>query len=177
MWVSTVSILIFIIHTFAQVYINLVDQYQEGYNSSYGTYGAASSLRQNGEVDFNFKDYDNFFNNFYRVRVHKASNLDLKHISMFWVNIWYSDSDFRYKFTFWTPMILQIYIRLQKVNMWHLQSRLPWWVSMMNMIVGHLWWWIKPFFLGILWQGWCRQCLQFPRTLPLLHCCLLLAIW
>ena len=49
MWVSTVSILIFIIYTFAQVYINLVDQYQEGYNSSYGTYGAASSLRQNGE--------------------------------------------------------------------------------------------------------------------------------
>ena len=72
MWVSTVSILIFIIYTFAQVYINLVDQYQEGYNSSYGTYGAASSLRQNGEVDFNFKDYDNFFNNFYRVRVNSV---------------------------------------------------------------------------------------------------------
>ena len=79
---STVSLLIFIIHTFVQVYINLVDQYQEGYNSSYGTYGAASSLRQNGEVDFNFKDYDNFFNNFYRVRVDKARNLELKHFSM-----------------------------------------------------------------------------------------------
>ena len=167
----------FIIHTFAQVYINLVDQYQEGYNSSYGTYGAASSLRQNGEVDFNFKDYDNFFNNFYRVRVDKARNLELKHFSMLWVNIWYSDSDIRYKFIFWTPMILQIYIRLQKVNMWHLQSRLPWWVSMMNMIVGYLWWWIKPSFLGILWRGWCWQCLQFPRTLPLLHCSLLLALW
>ena len=74
--------MIFIIHTFVQVFIDLVDQYQEGYNSSYGTYGAASSLRQYGEVDFNFKDYDNFFNNFYRVRVHKASNLDLKHISI-----------------------------------------------------------------------------------------------
>ena len=63
----------FIIHTFAQVYINLVDQYQEGYNSSYGTYGAASSLRQNQEVDFNFKDYDNYLKDKYRVRVDSVS--------------------------------------------------------------------------------------------------------
>ena len=73
MWESNVSILIFIIHTFAQVYIDLVDQYQEGYNSSYGTYGAASSLRQNQEVDFNFKDYDNYLKDKYRVRVDSVS--------------------------------------------------------------------------------------------------------
>ena len=38
-----------ILYIFVQVFIDLVDQHQEGYNSSSGTYGAASSLRQNGE--------------------------------------------------------------------------------------------------------------------------------
>merc|ERR1712241_394717 len=58
---------------FHRAFIDLVDEHPEGYNSSSGTYGAASSLRENGEVAFNFKTHDDeqiqFLTYKYRVRV------------------------------------------------------------------------------------------------------------
>ena len=103
------------------------------------------NLAHSGEVNFNFKDYDKFFNNFYRVRVDKARNLELKHFSMLWVNIWYSDSD-------------QVQIHLLDTNdppniyqtpegeYVTFTVKAPLVSKHMNMIVGHLWWWIKPSF-------------------------------
>ena len=50
-----------------------MDQAPEGYNTSSGTYGAASSLRENGEVQFNFKEYEDqqfgILSHFYRIRI------------------------------------------------------------------------------------------------------------
>ena len=50
-----------------------MDQPPEGYNTSSGTYGAASSLRENGEVQFNFKEYEDqqfgILSHFYRIRI------------------------------------------------------------------------------------------------------------
>ena len=60
-----------------KAFIDLVDEHPEGYNSSSGTYGAASSLRENGEVAFNFKTHDDeqiqFLTYKYRVRVDTVS--------------------------------------------------------------------------------------------------------
>jgi len=57
-------------------FVDLLDQHQEGYDEANSTtYGAATSLRENGELDFNFREYDNKYNNdssldqFYRVRI------------------------------------------------------------------------------------------------------------
>ena len=49
----------------------MTDQYVDGYDNV--TYGAATSLRQNGEVDFNFREHDDYLNNFFRVRVDAVS--------------------------------------------------------------------------------------------------------
>ena len=47
-------------NNFLQHFVDLLDQHQEGYDESNSTtYGAATSLRENGELDFNFREYDN----------------------------------------------------------------------------------------------------------------------
>ena len=54
---------------FQQV-IYLLDQHQENYDEANSTtYGAATSLRQTGEVNFNFREYDDYLDRFYRVRI------------------------------------------------------------------------------------------------------------
>ena len=59
-----------------QAIVRLVDKPPNGYNSSGGTYGAGNSLRENGEVQFNFKEVDeeNFdsLSHFYRIRINKV---------------------------------------------------------------------------------------------------------
>jgi len=52
---------------FDNVFIDLLDHYVEGYDNV--TYGAATSLRENGQVDFNFRMHDDFLKDFWRVRV------------------------------------------------------------------------------------------------------------
>ena len=37
------------------------------------TYGAATSLRETREVDFNFREYDNYLDQFYRVRINSVN--------------------------------------------------------------------------------------------------------
>ena len=48
-----------------------MDQYVDGYDNV--TYGAATSLRLDHEVDFNFKEHDDFLNKFFRVRIDAVS--------------------------------------------------------------------------------------------------------
>ena len=55
---------------FFQQVVNLLDQHQTDYDEANSTtYGAATSLRQTGEVDFNFREYDTYLDQFYRVRI------------------------------------------------------------------------------------------------------------
>jgi len=54
---------------FDNVRINLVDKHMPGFNSSSQTYGAATSLRETGEVQFNIDDYESWLDEFYRVRI------------------------------------------------------------------------------------------------------------
>jgi len=49
--------------------IDVIDQYIEGYNSSSQMYGPATSLRENGEVNLNFQEYTDYFDDKYRVRI------------------------------------------------------------------------------------------------------------
>ena len=60
-------------NNFLQHFVDLLDQHQEGYDEANSTtYGAATSLRENGELDFNFREYDNKvpeFSTFLRNRV------------------------------------------------------------------------------------------------------------
>ena len=50
----------------------MLDHYVDGYDNV--TYGAATSLRENGQVDFNFRMHDDFLKDFWRVRVDAVSN-------------------------------------------------------------------------------------------------------
>ena len=60
--------------------VNLLDRHQAEYDEANSTtYGAATSLRETGEVNFNFREYDNYLDYFYRVRIDS-------------VNIWLLDS-------------------------------------------------------------------------------------
>ena len=55
--------------------MDLLDQHQSGYDvSSSQTYGAGTSLRQTGELDFNFREYDDYLDQFYRVRIDGVIN-------------------------------------------------------------------------------------------------------
>ena len=65
-------------NNFLQHFVNLLDQHQEGYDEANSTtYGAATSLRKNGELDFNLKEYDSSLDQFYRVGIDS-------------VNIWFN---------------------------------------------------------------------------------------
>ena len=98
----------------AEVFIELYDKHPVGFNASSGTYGAASSLRETGEVAFNFKFYDdkqqNFLTGFHRVRINQVwGNIALLPCLTGCLN-------FRSLFTFSTPVKLQAYISLQKAK-------------------------------------------------------------
>ena len=48
----------------------MLDQHQVDYDEANSTtYGAATSLRETGEVNFNFREYDDYLDQFYRVRI------------------------------------------------------------------------------------------------------------
>ena len=51
-----------------------MDKHQTGYDKNNSTtYGAATSLRETGEVNFNFRQYDNYLDKFYRVRINSVT--------------------------------------------------------------------------------------------------------
>ena len=55
---------------FSQRVVKLLDQRQTDYDEANSTtYGAATSLRETGELDFNFREYDDYLDQFYRVRI------------------------------------------------------------------------------------------------------------
>ena len=55
---------------FFQRVVKLLDQHQTDYDEANSTtYGAATSLRETGELDFNFREYDSYLDQFYRVRI------------------------------------------------------------------------------------------------------------
>ena len=57
--------------------MDLLDQNQSGHDvSSSQTYGAGTSLRQTGELDFNFREYDDYLDQFYRVRIDGVIHLN-----------------------------------------------------------------------------------------------------
>lgn len=61
---------------FFQQEVYLVDKHQMGYDKDNSTtYGAATSLRETREVDFNFREYDNYLDQFYRVRINSVNIL------------------------------------------------------------------------------------------------------
>ena len=54
--------------------MDIIDATMPGLNSSSIKYGAATSLRENGEVNLNFKEHQNFFaDDDYRVRIDTVS--------------------------------------------------------------------------------------------------------
>ena len=56
----------------------MLDQHQSDYDEANSTtYGAATSLRETGELDFNFREYDSYLDQFYRVRIDSVNiNID-----------------------------------------------------------------------------------------------------
>ena len=59
---------------FFQPVVDLLDQHQADYDEANSTtYGAATSLRLTGEVNFNFREYDSYLDQFYRVRINSVN--------------------------------------------------------------------------------------------------------
>lgn len=46
-----------------------MDEQVAGFNSSSQMFGAATSLRETGEAYFNFKNHNDYLDDFYRVRI------------------------------------------------------------------------------------------------------------
>jgi hypothetical protein len=59
-------ILIFLL---MKVSIVLMDEQVAGFNSSSQMFGVATSLRETGEAYFNFINYNDYLDDFYRVRI------------------------------------------------------------------------------------------------------------
>jgi len=58
---------------FSDVSIVLMDKHIAGFNSSSQMFGAATSLRNDGEAYFNFKHHNEYLDDFYRVRINSVT--------------------------------------------------------------------------------------------------------
>ena len=87
----------FITYFLFQVDFYLLDQHQADYDEANSTtYGAATSLRETNETNFNLREYDDNLDNFYRVRIDSV---------IFWavfLNSIYTL--YRFSFIFWTKI-------------------------------------------------------------------------
>ena len=95
-WVLKVCISFITCFLFQQV-VYLLDQHQVDYDEANSTtYGAATSLRETNETNFNLREYDDNLDNFYRVRIDSV---------IFWavfLNSIYTL--YRFSFIFWTKI-------------------------------------------------------------------------
>ena len=85
----------------------MLDQHQADYDEANSTtYGAATSLRETGEVNFNFREYDDYLDQFYRVRIDSVKNQFCLVLNLIYVLLFS-----RYSFIFWTKIRLPIFSR------------------------------------------------------------------
>ena len=85
----------------------MLDQHQADYDEANSTtYGAATSLRETGEVNFNLREYDDYLDQFYRVRIDSVKNQFCLVLNLIYVLLLS-----RYSFIFWTKIRLPIFSR------------------------------------------------------------------
>ena len=97
---------------FFQPVVDLLDQHQADYDEANSTtYGAATSLRLTGEVNFNFREYDSYLDQFYRVRINSVNI----HFNELLISS-YNHNYFRFAFVFLTKINLQTFLKVQMVK-------------------------------------------------------------